>query len=337
MKLFLKLALLASTFSTTEGSEVEFTYFEQGETGPSHWANLPIEYNQCGGTLMTSGYGQSPVAIFNELECETDMSAYSFQGGDCTFDDLVFTIGDHGVKVSKGETCSLGSMTIPHTSNSFDALHFHIHTSSEHTIDSHYYEAELHVVHQESTGESFAVFGMMLSSSEDVEDHPDIENLLRGWEKVANEAEGECADAIPVQDAFEAVQERVTCPAIGSGLVEELPFTNPQANLDVYTLPTTPKFGVYTYKGGLTTPPCTEIVNWNVLDAPTLISQSQMDRLYRLTLCYVNTETCKHGTIASREGFTARQPQALMGRDIIHAALSAKNAMILMISLLLLS
>lgn len=319
MKFSMKLALLASSLSITDASEeVEFTYFEQGETGPSHWANLNIEGNQCGGTLMTSGYGQSPVAIFNELECETDMSAYSFEAGDCTWDDLIFTVGDHGVKVSKGESCSLGSMTIPHTSNSFDALHFHIHTSSEHTIDGYYYEAELHVVHEESTGESFAVFGMMLSSAEGVEDHPDFENLLRGWEKAANMAEEECADAIPLEDAFQAIQERVTCPAVGAGLVEELPFTNPEANLDVYKLPTTPKFGVYTYKGGLTTPPCTEIVNWNVLDTPTLISQSQMNRLYKLTLCYVDPETCRHATIASKEGITARKPQALMGREIVH-------------------
>jgi carbonic anhydrase len=315
MKLLLKLALFASGVSGAE-----FTYFDEGGTGPSHWTNLHIEDNQCGGTLMTSGYGQSPVAIFDQHECETDMSAYSFQPGDCTWDDLIFSIGSHGVKVSKGEGCSLGSMTIPHTLNAFDALHFHVHTSSEHTIDGHFYEAELHVVHQEVTGESLAVFGMMLSSSQDAKDHAAFENLLRGWEKVANLAEAECTDAARrrLESGFEAIQQRVTCPAVGTGLVEELPFANPEARLDVYELPTTPKFGVYTYKGGLTTPPCTEIVNWNMLDTPTLISQNQMDRLYKLTLCYVDTETCQHATIASRDGFTSRPPQPLMGRKIVH-------------------
>ncbi|GAX17777.1 carbonic anhydrase [Fistulifera solaris] len=316
MKLLVKLALLTSAVAMG----AEFTYFEEGGVGPSHWANLHIEDNQCGGTLMTSGYGQSPVAIFDQHECETDMSAYSFQPGDCSWDDLIFSIGSHGVKVSKGEGCSLGSMTIPHTSNTFDALHFHVHTSSEHTIDGHFYEAELHVVHQEETGESLAVFGMMLSSSREAEDHAGFENLLRGWEKVANLAEAECADANrrQLENGFEVIQQRVTCPAIGTGLVEELPFADPEEILDVYDLPTTPKFGVYTYKGGLTTPPCTEIVNWNVLDTPTLISQNQMDRLYKLTLCYVDTETCQHATIASRDGFTSRPPQNLMGRKIVH-------------------
>lgn len=318
MKLHMKLALFASSFSMTSGAA--FTYFEEGGAGPSHWANLPIENNHCGGTLMTSGYGQSPVAIFDKQECETDMNAYSFQGGDCTWDDLIFTIGSHGLKVSKGRSCSLGSMAIPQTSNSFDALQLHVHTSSEHTIDGQFYEAELHVVHQETTGESGAVLGMMLSSSEGAEDHDHFENFLRGWEKAANKAEQACADVNRrrLEDGFEAIQQRVICPAVGTGIVEERPFVNSEATPDVYKLPTTTKFGVYTYKGGLTTPPCTEIVNWNVVDTPMLISQNQMNRLYKLTLCYVDTATCKHATIASREGFTNRKPQALMGRKIVH-------------------
>lgn len=302
----------------TKGSE--FTYFEEGGEGPSHWANLPIEDNQCGGTLMTSGYGQSPVAIYDKEDCDTDMSAYSFQGGDCTWDDLIFTLGEHGLKVTKGETCSFGSMTIPHTSNSFNALQMHVHLSSEHTIDGHYYEAEMHVVHQESSESSFAAFGTMLSARIDVEDHEVFENFLRGWEKVANVAEVACADANQrrLEGGFEAVQERVSCPVVGTGIVEEIPFGNAESDPDVYKMPTTSKFGVYTYKGGLTTPPCTEVVNWNVLDTPMLISQNQMDRLYKLILCYVDTETCIHSSIASREGSTSRPPQPLMGRKITH-------------------
>lgn len=310
--------MFASGFSTTNGAE--FTYFEEGGAGPSHWANLPIEGNQCGGTLMTSGYGQSPVAIYDKEKCDTDMSAYFFKGGDCTWDDLTFTIGGHGLTVTKGKSCSLGSMTTPHTPNSFNALQLNVRTSSEHTIDGHYYEAELHVVHQESSGESSAVFGTMLSSGKDVEDHAEFENFLRGWERVANRAEEACddADRRRLEGEFETIQQRVSCPAVGMGIVEELPFVDPQAIPDVYRLPTTPKFGVYTYKGSWTTPPCTEAVNWNMLDTPMLISQNQMDRLYKLVLCYVDIATCKHATIASREGSTSRPPQALMGREITH-------------------
>ena len=47
-----------------------------------------------------------------------------------------------------------------------------------------------------------------------------------------------------------------------------------------------PMYGTYTYKGGLTTPPCSEIVNWNLLDTPMEISAEQMTRLLNLIDCY---------------------------------------------------
>ena len=61
----------------------------------------------------------------------------------------------------------------------------------------------------------------------------------------------------------------------------------------------TPGYGIYSYKGGLTTPPCTEIVNWNLLDTPLYASRSQIDRLYDLVLCLIEPSTCKHSTIGT--------------------------------------
>ena len=85
-----------------------------------------------------------------------------------------------------GEDCTLGRMKIPGNKNYFNALQYHIHTGSEHSVDGKYYKAELHVVHQEENQESFAVFGMFIDSdpSDINKDHEMFDQYLQGWEAV---------------------------------------------------------------------------------------------------------------------------------------------------------
>jgi len=87
----------------------------------------------------------------------------------------------------------------------------------------------------------------------------------------------------------------------------------------------------YTYKGGLTTPPCTEIVNWNVMDTPMIISDDQLNRLYNLILCYVDPQTCWHATVASKDGSTSRPTQPLNGRHILHRCRTCDGCPTLMV------
>ena len=258
---------------------------------------------------------------------------------------------EKGVKVQPkdGTTCSFGQMNIPHTPNKFNALQFHIHTYSEHEIvgkgQNGFFPAELHVVHQEETEESYAVFGTMIDVGE--EDHKVFEYFLQGWEYAAQQVEEECPESSrrmleevdedgAASSTFKPVQKLVQCPAIGESPTMSLNstyvVTNPPvfptypAGPNVYTLPTKTDFGVYTYKGGLTTPACTEIVNWNLLDEAMTISMSQMLRLQSLILCYVqqtkdddgNVVSCNHATVADENGSTSRPPQPLNGRRIIH-------------------
>ena len=213
-----------------------------------------------------------------------------------------------GVKVQpKDDTsCSFGQMTIPHTPNTFHAVQLHIHTSSEHEIvgkgQDGFFPAELHVVHQEETEESYAVFGTMIDiGGEEDHHHTVFEYFLQGWEYAAQQVEAACPEttshrnleeegeeeeeeedgaAASASASFKPVQKIVQCPAIGGGstatptssnstidsVTTSPVFPTYPAGPNVYTLPTKTDFGVYTYKGGLTTPACTEIVNWNLLD-----------------------------------------------------------------------
>jgi Eukaryotic-type carbonic anhydrase len=224
-------------------------------------------------------------------------------------------------------------MSIPHSGNKFNALQFHIHTHSEHEIEGTgnggFFPAELHVVHQEVTEESFAVFGTMIDVGP--EPHAQFEGFLQGLEAAAQKVEESCSALTRMFRGLEEnpVQNVVQCAAPGSAnyLNGSTPSFWSDVNPNVYDLPTNKDFGIFTYKGGLTTPGCTEIVNWNLLDTPMRISADQLARLQKLILCYVSKEyqqdgvtlkSCKLATVASESGSTSRPPQPLLGRRVIH-------------------
>ena len=99
MKLFLTTFITLLQFLNQAcGEEGGFTYYETGGLGPSKWATLPIEANQCGGTMGKSTFGQAPVTIDGPTlnTCNTGMSQFSFTGGDCEWSDLKFLITNNG-------------------------------------------------------------------------------------------------------------------------------------------------------------------------------------------------------------------------------------------------
>ena len=74
--------------------------------------------------------------------------------------------------------------------------------------------------------------------------------------------------------------------------------------------------GFYFYDGGLTTPPCTEIVQWSVANTPLAISVEQYARLVKLLLSHVDPKTCQRDSTASPSGSTSRPTQPLNGRAV---------------------
>ncbi|KAL7575679.1 hypothetical protein ACA910_011497 [Epithemia clementina (nom. ined.)] len=91
----------ASLFGVVDGAGIGnfFTYCDAGGLGPDRWPFLDLEGNQCGGMGGTTGYGQSPVTISQSVDnmCDTDKAVYAFTGGECTWDDLEFSISNSGM------------------------------------------------------------------------------------------------------------------------------------------------------------------------------------------------------------------------------------------------
>ena len=113
---------------------------------------------------------------------------------------------------------------------------FHFHTPSEHQIHGQNYDMEVHFVHQDANG-NYAVLGLMIKEG--------IENktLAPLWRVLPKE---KTAEAIPIK---ESVDLRALQPA---------------------------DHKLFYYKGSLTTPPCTEVVEWVVLKKSIEMSIEQI-------------------------------------------------------------
>jgi len=119
----------------------------------------------------------------------------------------------------------------------YPLIQFHFHAPSEHVIDSQTFVAELHFVHVRDDGR-MAVLGVLIEEGR--------ENLVLQI----------ILDNMPVEHETENAHSQVVF--------------SPAA-----LLPDDHKH-VFTYAGSLTTPPCSEGINWYVLTEPITASESQI-------------------------------------------------------------
>lgn len=119
----------------------------------------------------------------------------------------------------------------------YDLLQFHFHAPSEHTIDGEAAPLEIHFVHRDPNSNNLAVIGILLSAGDG-----------------ENGTYAAVFDHLPAQ----AGASQATSEALA--LAEFLP----------------PTRGYYTYQGSLTTPPCSEVVRWLLLDTPVALSAEQI-------------------------------------------------------------
>jgi carbonic anhydrase len=126
--------------------------------------------------------------------------------------------------------------TLTTAHGTYQLQQFHFHTPSEHTLDGRSFPMEIHFVHQSADGH-LAVVGIFFV------------------EGAANENLAKLIAHFPA----------------GSG--ESADLSAEKIDLDLH-LPTDRT--AYTYMGSLTTPPCTEGVEWYVLREPVTASREQL-------------------------------------------------------------
>jgi carbonic anhydrase len=293
------LAVILTNAITTEAADGKYNYDE------THiWDQVITSGpNECGGSK------NSPIAI-DDMGC-TDYHNYVMVDGTCTFADMNASVTNNGVKIGIKDdaTCDKPHFFLPGSGEKYTFAQLHIHLSSEHTINGEYSAAELHMVHVGP--KRYSVIGTMIQP-----DKPDDNAVFGAFVDSFKDAryamESTCSDAnmsCKVKNGY----------SMGKNL--KYPSSN---NMHPYKMLSTKDF--FHYFGGLTTPPCTQAVWWNLAAKPMNISVRQFAALAEIILKTMDpaTDCTEKLTVASVSGSTSRPPQALGDRTV--KKLCSKNA-----------
>lgn len=126
----------------------------------------------------------------------------------------------------------------------YTPLQMHHHAPSEHTVDGKNYDMELHIVHTAKNNTELSVIGIFFD------------------QKVGGNGENEFLQKIIT------AQDGANTTAVRDWVPSAVDINNLLSKLD--------KSKLVHYEGSLTTPPCAEIVEWNVFIDPQPISTAQL-------------------------------------------------------------
>jgi carbonic anhydrase len=211
--------------------------------GPLHWGTVTPPYATCGDSVTGEvGMMQSPIDIVpgNAIAAKFVPLMFKYKPTPLKIENT-----GHYVEVPYDPSSYLYLGSQP--TDAYQLIQFHFHAPSEHTINGIRYDAELHLVHTNSIGET-VVIGVLLSSSR---------------------------AGLPIFDVIMANAR--TSP----GEVELSEELNVSDLLPVGR-------GFYRYAGSLTTPACTEGVQWFLLKDPVPITHSALAELHSLIGSFPN-------------------------------------------------
>ncbi len=196
--------------------------------------------------LCAEGLEQSPIDLANATEIELPGVEIHTPS-----EQEVEMLNQAGVidALDNGHTIQINSKTgetMTVGEKTYVLVQFHFHAPSEHTVDGEHLPMEMHFVHQAENG-ALAVVGVLI---EEGAQNPGIAPL---WAQLAEAPGTETTVQIPAEFADHIFSGDAT--------------------------------GIYHYDGSLTTPPCSEGVEWYVRKAPTQFSK---DHIAAFTAIYDN-------------------------------------------------
>jgi peroxidase len=221
---------------------------------------------------------QSPINIvttgFNVDTYETK-HVYAIYNTPLTYE---FSVNTHNVGFkSLASPILLPSVTIKNIKYVFKSAHFHWGTTdakgSEHTVDGTQLPLEMHMVHVGPNGE-LAVLGFLFEIGTSI--NQDLAKIIEG---------------IAISDKNTKIQNSLKLQDV---------MLSGSAETDLS------KLEYYNYLGSLTTPPCTENVQWTVYKHKIRIGSTQIAEFRKLVT----------GGLVEEDNF--RVPQLLNGRSISH-------------------
>lgn len=256
---FVKIAIILSAIILCgeAGSSADSHWSYDELHGPEHWCSMD-PHSQC------CGEEQSPIDIDEfgtQLEFFKPLKFFNYSQTPSTMrllnngHTLVLTLGNSDlIPVVTG-----GGLKDYYI---FDSLHFHWGKDdtlgSEHTVSGKSYPLEMHLVHYNGKYESkdkaainpdgLAVLGVLMQIVE--KDNDKLKGIIKALDEVRYNN-----DSTPISEPFP--------------LDRLLPMR---------------KDDFFRYRGSLTTPPCSEVVTWTVLDSYVGISANQLSRFRTLRM-----------------------------------------------------
>jgi len=228
-------------------SSVHWEY--SGSAGPSNWHSISDKFALCG-----SGKRQSPVDIQFEIPAHLYPLVFRHQSVPLQVVNNGHTLqANYGTPVTS-ETVKIGSKTYPIKQepiyNSqmmlgdipYKLLQLHFHTPSEHAINGQRAAMEVHLVHQSADG-NLAVVGILLNAGSQ---NPLLQKILDNTSDEINRVYSPQGININTSDLLPANRQ------------------------------------FFHYSGSLTTPPCSENVNWFVMKSEMQVSEQQIKRFAQL-------------------------------------------------------
>jgi carbonic anhydrase len=230
------------TFSSLASAQA-WNHDPSSPIGPLHWGTVTPSYATCGdSTTGEVGMMQSPIDIVTANAPEAFFIPPFFRYKPTP---LKIENTGHYVEVPYDPTSYLYVGLQP--TDVYQLVQFHFHAPSEHTVNGVRYDAELHLVHNNSIGET-VVIGVLLSSSST--GLPIFDTIMANSPKLTGEVE--LSEEVNASDLLPAVR------------------------------------GAYRYAGSLTTPACTEGVQWFLLKNPVPITPGALANLHSLIRLFPN-------------------------------------------------
>lgn len=202
-------------------------------------AYAAVDYTEMGRNwegLCATGKEQSPIDLTNQsMENKLSIAAVGYKNfeGTAKLKDLGKTL-----QVDMADPAESGTLELTFadgTKGKYNPLQFHVHAPSEHTLNGDYFDMEMHIVHQDSTGE-LAVLGFFFTADEDTES-PFLKGLL----------------ANPPSESGTTIDKLDLKTLTENDIVGHY----------------------FSYNGSLTTPPCTEGIRWTVVEKALNMSKAQ--------------------------------------------------------------
>jgi carbonic anhydrase len=245
---FLGLVILGACFSsvafaTTDDSGAKIAWGYKGNIGPEFWGRLNSHFAICG-----SGKSQSPIDISkNDIEVSNTLTLHYQAAPMVLMDNGItdLTLGSKQTIFNDGHTIQVNfhdpkiRELIMYQGEQYHLIQFHFHSPSENQLNGDSAPLEIHFVHQGKNGK-VVVIGV----------------LVKGG--APNAALKTILDHIPEADGKEhVVQGEMINP------VNLFPVDN----------------DYYSFLGSLTTPPCSEGLQWIVMSSTVTASPAQIATL----------------------------------------------------------